>query len=33
MNQKHVNNLTKSSFYKVLKISMFESFFIFDGKF
>ena len=32
-NQTHVNNLTKSSFYKLLKIAMFESFFIFDGKF
>ena len=32
-NQTHVNNLTKSSFYKLLKITMFESFFIFDGKF
>ena len=31
--QRHVNNLTKSSFYKLLKITMFESFFIFDGKF
>ena len=32
-NQTHVNNLTKSSFYKLLKITMFESFFIFDEKF
>ena len=32
-NQTHVNNLTKSSFYKLLKITMFESLFIFDGKF
>ena len=32
-NQTHVNNLTKSSFYKLLKITIFESFFIFDGKF
>ena len=32
-NQTHVNNLTKSSFYKLLKITMFESFFIFDRKF
>ena len=32
-NQTHVNNLTKNSFYKVLKITMFESFFIFDRKF
>ena len=32
-NQTHVNNLTKSSFYKLLTITMFESFFIFDGKF
>ena len=31
-NQAHVNNLTKSSFYELLKITMFESFFIFDGK-
>ena len=31
-NQTHVNNLTKSSFYKLLKITMFESFFIFDEK-
>ena len=27
------DNLTKSSFYSLLKITMFESFFIFDGKF
>ena len=32
-NQTHVNNLTKISFYKLLKITMFESFFVFDGKF
>ena len=32
-NQAHVNNLTKSSFYKLPKITMPESFFIFDGKF
>ena len=32
-NQTHVNNLTKSSFYKLFTITMFESFFIFDGKF
>ena len=32
-NQTHVNNLTKSSFYKLFKITMFESFFIFNGKF
>ena len=32
-NQTHVNNLIKSSFYKLLKITMFESFYIFDGKF
>ena len=32
-NQTHVGNLTKSSFYSLLKITMFESFFIFDGKF
>ena len=32
-NQTHVNNLTKSSFDKLLKITMFESFFIFDRKF
>ena len=25
--------MAKSSFYKLLKITMFESFFIFDGKF
>ena len=31
-NHTHVNNLTKGSFYKLLKIIMFESFFIFDGK-
>ena len=30
---KHVGNLTKISFYSLLKITMFESFFIFDGKF
>ena len=32
-NQTHVNNLTKSSFCKLLKITMFESFFLFDEKF
>ena len=32
-NQTHVNNLTKSSFYKLFKITMFESFLIFNGKF
>ena len=32
-NQAHVNNFTKSSFYKLLKITMSESFFIFDEKF
>ena len=32
-NQTHVGNLTQSSFYNLLKITMFESFFIFDGKF
>ena len=32
-NQAHVNNLTKCSFNKLLKITMFESFFIFDEKF
>ena len=32
-NHLHVNNLTESSFYKLLKITMFESFFIFDEKF
>ena len=32
-NQIHVGNLTKNSFYSMLKITMFESFFIFDGKF
>ena len=31
-NQTHVGNLTQSSFYSLLKITMFESFFIFDGK-
>ena len=31
-NQTHVNNLVKISFYKLLKITMFEPFFIFDGK-
>ena len=31
-NQTHVNKLTKSSFYKLLKMPMFESFVIFDGK-
>ena len=29
----HVSKLTKISFYKLLKITMFESFFIFDGNF
>ena len=32
-NQAHVNNLTKSSFCKLLKITVFESFFVFGGKF
>ena len=32
-NQTHVNNLTQSSSYKLVKITMFESFFIFDWKF
>ena len=32
-NQTHVGNLTQSSFYSLLKITMFESFFIFGGKF
>ena len=32
-NQTHVSNLTKSSFYNLLKITMFESFFIFDENF
>ena len=32
-NQTHVGNLTQSSFYSLLKIIMFESFFIFYGKF
>ena len=32
-NQAHVNNLTESSFCKLLKFTMFESFFIFAGKF
>ena len=31
-NQTHVGNLTESSFYSLLKVSMFESFFILDGK-
>ena len=32
-NQTHVGNLTQSLFYSLLKITMFGSFFIFDGKF
>ena len=32
-NQIHFVKLTKSPFYNLLKISKFESFFIFDGKF
>ena len=32
-NQTYVSSLTKSSFYTLLKITMFESFFIFNGKF
>ena len=32
-NQTRVGNLTKSLFYSLLKITMFKSFFIFDGKF
>ena len=32
-NQAHVNNLTKSLFCKLLKITMFGSFFILEGKF
>ena len=32
-NQTHVNNLNKNSFCKLLKITMFELFFIFHGKF
>ena len=32
-NQTHVGNLTKNLFYSLLKLTMFESFFIFDGKF
>ena len=32
-NQTHVGNLTKSAFYSLLKITMLESFFIFDGRF
>ena len=32
-NQAHVNNLTKSSFYKLLKITMIQLFFTFNGKF
>ena len=31
-NQTHVGKLTQSSFYSLLKISIFESFFIFDWK-
>ena len=31
-NQTHVDNLTQSSFYSLLKITMFKSFCIFDGK-
>ena len=30
-NQTHVGNLTKNSFYSLLRINIFESFFIFDG--
>ena len=30
-NQTHIDNLTKSSFYNLLKITMFESFCIFEG--
>ena len=32
-NQAHVNNLTKSSFYMLLEITMFDHIFVFDGKF
>ena len=32
-NQAQVGNLSKRSFYSLLKITTFESFFIFDGKF
>ena len=32
-NQTHVGNLTKGLFYDLLQIAMFESYFIFDGKF
>ena len=32
-NTAHIKNLTKSSFYNLLKIAMFESFFKFNGKF
>ena len=32
-NQTHVQNFTKTSFFKLIQMSMFESFFIFDGKF
>ena len=32
-NETHVGNLTQSSFSSLLKITMFESLFIFDGKF
>ena len=31
-NQTHTGNLTKSSFYNLLKMTMFQSFFIFNGK-
>ena len=32
-NQAHVGNLTQSSFYSLLKITMFQSFLTFDWKF
>ena len=32
-NKTHVDNLTKSLFYNFLKITMFQSFFLFDRKF
>ena len=32
-NQTHVGNFTQSSLYSLLKITIFETFFIFDGKF
>ena len=31
-NQTHTHNLNKGSFYKLRKMTMFELFFLFDGK-